>query len=47
MTARGWLYRLARILGDVGAVKKGKVARRIGRRAVGKAVGRTLRKLFK
>jgi len=44
---RGWLYFFARILGDINAVKKGKVGRRIGRRAVGKLTGRGLRRLFK
>ena len=44
---RGFLYWLARILGDVNAVKKGKVGRRIGRRIAGKGAGRILRKLFK
>ena len=44
---RGFLYKLARILGDVNAVKKGKVGRRVGRRAAGKATGRGLGKLFK
>lgn len=44
---RGFLYRLARLLGDVNAVKKGKVGRRIVRRVTGRATGRTLRKLFK
>ena len=44
---RGFLYALARFLGDINAVKKGKVGRRIGRRIVGKATGRGLGKLFK
>jgi len=44
---RGFLYILARILGDVNAVKKGKVGRRVGRRAAGKVTGRGLGKLFK
>jgi len=44
---RGFLYWLARILGDVNAVQKGKVGKRMARRAVGKATGRTLRKLIK
>lgn len=44
---RGFLYALARFLGDVNAVKKGKVGRRIGRRIAGKATGRGLAKLFK
>lgn len=44
---RGLLYWLARLLGDVNAVKKGKVGRRVGRRAAGKAAGKGMRKLFK
>ena len=45
--ARGFLYALARFLGDVNAVKKGRVGRRIARRAAGKVTGRSLRRLFK
>ena len=44
---RGFLYRLARWLGDVNAIQKGKVGRRVARRAIGKATGRALRKLFR
>jgi len=44
---RSILYRIARILGDVNAVQKGKVGRRIARRVVGKAAGRGMRKLFR
>ena len=44
---RGFLYKLARILGDVNAVKKGRVGRRVGRRAAGRTTGRLLRKVFK
>jgi hypothetical protein len=44
---RGWLYRLARLLGDVQAVEKGRIPRRIVRRVAGKVTGRFLRKLFK
>ena len=47
---RGVLYKLARILGDVQAVSSGKpskVAKRAGRRIVGKSTGRAMRKLFK
>jgi hypothetical protein len=47
---RSILYKLARLLGDWQAVSSGnpkKVARRVGRRAAGKATGRALRKLFK
>ncbi|MFA1819194.1 hypothetical protein ACDX78_03140 [Virgibacillus oceani] len=41
------LYFAARILGDVNAVKKGRVGRRIGRRVVGRGTGKMMRKLFK
>lgn len=44
---RGFLYRLARVLGDVNSVKKGRVGRRIARRAAGKGTGRLFRRLFK
>jgi len=47
MKFRGLLYFLARILGDINAVKKGKVGKRIGRRVAGKMTGRGLGKLFK
>jgi len=48
--SRGFLYKLARLLGDYSAVSSGsskKMARRVGRRATGRAAGKTLRKLFK
>ena len=44
---RGALYGLARLLGDVQAVRKGTVGKRIARRAAGKVAGRLLGKLFK
>lgn len=40
MSGRGWLYRIGRGWGDVDAVRKGRVGRRIVRRAAGKATGR-------
>lgn len=45
--SRGLLYLLAKLLGDINAVNKGKVARRVGRRVAGKVTGRGLGKLFK
>lgn len=45
--SRGFLYKLARLLGDVNAVQKGRVGRRVGRRITGKAAGRGMRKLFR
>lgn len=44
---RGTLYKLARILGDVQAVKKGRVGRRVGRRVAGRYAGRGLGRLFR
>ena len=44
---RGFLYKLARLLGDINAVKKGRVGKRVGRRAAGKAAGKGLKNLFK
>lgn len=44
---RGFLYWLAKVLGDVQAVKSGKVGKRVARRAAGKATGRLLGKLFR
>lgn len=44
---RSFLYWLARLLGDVSAVKNGRVGRRVARRAVGKVTGRGLGRLFK
>ncbi|MEA1005910.1 hypothetical protein U6X16_09330 [Bacillus velezensis] len=40
MNIRSTLYLIARILGDVNAVKRGKIGQRIVRRAGGKAIGR-------
>lgn len=47
---RGFLYQLAKFLGDFQALSSGnpgKVGKRIARRTVGKATGKGLRKLFK
>ncbi|WP_373895621.1 hypothetical protein ACUL41_12350 [Virgibacillus natechei] len=44
---RSLLYKLSRILGDVNAVKKGRVGRRIGRRVAGRGTGKLLGKIFK
>lgn len=40
---RGGLYKLARILGDIEAISKGKAGKRVQRRITGKMAGRTLR----
>lgn len=44
---RSLLYFVARILGDVNAVQKGKIGQRIGRRVAGKATGRLFGKFFR
>lgn len=46
MGTRGWLYGIAKLMGDANAVKKGKMGRRVARRATGKLAGRGMRKLF-
>ena len=47
---RGYLYALAKLLGDAQAVtsnRSGSVSRRVGRRIAGKGTGRLLGKLFR
>jgi ubiquinone biosynthesis protein UbiJ len=44
---RSLLYALARFLGDVNAVRRGRVTRRIARRIAGRVTGRALGRLFK
>jgi hypothetical protein len=44
---RSVLYKLAKLLGDVNAVQKGKIGQRIGRRITGKIIGRLLGRFFK
>ena len=46
-TVRSVLYALAKLLGDVNAIQKGKIATRIGRRLAGKITGRLLGRLFR
>ena len=41
------MYSIARFLGDVQAVQKGRVTRRIGRRIAGRATGRALWRIFR
>ena len=47
MSFRGFLYGWAKLLGDVNAVQKGRVGRRLGRRVVGQLTGRVLERLFR
>ena len=44
---RGFLYLLAKWLGDFQAARKGRVGKRIARRAAGRATGNGLGKIFK
>lgn len=44
---RSALYALARLLGDVQAVRKGQVGQRIARRLAGKVAGRILGRMFR
>ncbi len=47
MNIRSLLYWLARMLGDVNAVRRGRIGQRIVRRVAGKATGRALRKTLR
>ncbi len=42
---RSLLYKTARVLGDIDAVKKGKVGKRVKNRMLGKLTGKLLKKL--
>gem|GEM_PF-555435 len=44
---RGLLYLIARLLGDLQAVRRGRVGRRVARRAAGRLTGRGLGRLFR
>lgn len=44
---RSFLYALAKMLGDLNAIQKGTVGKRIARRAAGKVTGRALWRMFK
>jgi len=44
---RGFLYWRAKISGDINAVQKGKIGKRIIRWGAGKVTGKGMRKLFK
>ena len=41
------LYTVAAILGDLNAVLKGRIIRRVGRRVAGRVTGNLFRRLFK
>ena len=44
---RAFCYKLARLLGDVSAVEKGKVPQRVERRIAGKFFGRIMGRLLR
>jgi hypothetical protein len=46
-TVKSLLYKLLRLSNDLNAVRRGRIGRRIARRAYGKATGRLARKLFR
>ncbi|SDL91351.1 hypothetical protein [Sediminibacillus halophilus] len=41
------IYKILRIWNDIDAVRKGRVGKRISRRAAGKSAGKAIRKLLK
>ncbi len=44
---RSLLYFIARLMGDVSAVRRGTVGKRLGRRVTGRAAGKLLRSLWR
>ncbi|GAB4150161.1 MAG: hypothetical protein Fur0015_14290 [Ignavibacteriales bacterium] len=44
---RNVLYKVAKILGDINAINKGKITERVVRRAAGRTSGRLLQRLFR
>ena len=44
---RNLLYVMAKLLGDINAVKRGKIGKRIARRVAGKITGRCLGRFFR
>lgn len=47
MSFRSFLYALAKALGDLNAIQRGTVGKRVARRAVGKVTGRAMGRLFR
>ena len=47
MSFRSFLYAFARPLGDINAIQKGTIGKRVQRRIAGKITGRLLSKLFR
>ncbi len=47
MNLRSLLYLVARLLGDVNAVRRGRIGQRIVRRLAGRATGRALRRMLR
>jgi hypothetical protein len=46
-TLRSLFYSLARFLGDVNALRRGRIRQRLGNRIVGRIAGRLLRRIFR
>lgn len=44
---RRWLYFITKLLGDLNAVRRGRIGQRIGRRITGKRTGRWLGRFFR
>jgi hypothetical protein len=47
MRIKSLLYRILRLSNDINAARRGRLGRRVARRAYGKATGRLARKLFR
>lgn len=47
MKLRSFLYKFAQFLGDINAVQKGRIGKRVKNRIVGRIVGKLLGRMFK
>ena len=47
MGLKSLIYQLLKVSNDINAINKGKVGRRVGRRAAGKLSGKAMRGLFR
>lgn len=47
MNLKSTIYKILRIWNDIDAIRKGRIGKRIGRRILGRAAGKGIRRLFK
>lgn len=47
MSVKSMIYKALRISNDINAIKKGKIAQRVGRRITGRMTSKMMNKMFK